>query len=338
MSVAEQVTCEGTFEASTSNVTAADLQGLKLTLGYDVPDFLVSDISGTVDTDINIEPQRVSMGELPDIVTDESTELNLNTICLKLDIVNPVGVPFNANVTLRALDKAGNYINETVATRVAVAAATSESATTHLLLTNSDKINEPGYTKVLVPNLSNLVKKIPSEVEITADVDVDKTKEHHIVLGRDYHSSIDYNAYLPFDFGAGSHIVYRDNIDNLADDISDFSDKVKNLEVEVDADIYSTIPFEVNISMTPRDAAGNDLSNVIDYTKSVTVAPGADGQAAQKRTITLKEKTEGAIGQIDKLEIVVEGNTSEAVTILKPTQHIVIGLKARLPKGVTIKN
>lgn len=34
---------------------------------------------------------------------------------------------------------------------------------------------------------------------------------------------------MPFDFGAGSHIIYRDGVDGLADDIKDFSDKVKTL-------------------------------------------------------------------------------------------------------------
>lgn len=251
---------------------------------------------------------------------------------------NPVGVPFGADLTLRALDKNGRYINETVTAHIDVNAGTTEPVVTKLLLTNSDKMTEPGYTKVFVPNLAKLVNKIPSEVEINADVEVDKTKEHHIILGKTYHSSIEYVAYMPFDFGAGSHIIYRDGVDGLADDIKDFSDKVKNLDLEIDADIYSTVPFDVAVSITPRDVEGNDLSDVIEYTKTVNVSPGAEGQAAQKRTITLKEKEEGAIGRLDKIDIVVEGNTSDAVTVLKPTQYVLVGLKARLPQGVTIKN
>ena len=278
------------------------------------------------------------MGDLPDLVTDESTSLNLNTICLKLDVSNPVGVPFGADLTLRALDKNGRYINETVTAHIEVNAGTTEPVVTKLLLTNSDKMTEPGYTKVFVPNLAKLVNKIPSEVEINADVNVDKTKEHHIILGKTYHSSVEYVAYMPFDFGAGSHIIYRDGVDGLADDIKDLSDKVKNLNLEIDADIYSTVPFDVAVSITPRDVEGNDLSDVIEYTKTVNVSPGAEGQAAQKRTITLKEKAEGAIGRLDKIDIVVEGNTSDAVTVLKPTQYVLVGLKARLPQGVTIKN
>ena len=316
MTVDERVVCNGTF----------------------VPDFQVEDIHGTVDADVVIKPETVNMGDLPDLVTDESTSLNLNTICLKLDVSNPVGVPFGADLTLRALDKNGRYINETVTAHIDVNAGTTEPVVTKLLLTNSDKMTEPGYTKVFVPNLAKLVNKIPSEVEINADVNVDKTKEHHIILGKAYNSSVEYVAYMPFDFGAGSHIMYRDGVDGLADDIKDFSDKVKNLNLEIDADIYSTVPFDVAVSITPRDVEGNDLSDVIEYTKTVNVSPGAEGQAAQKRTITLKEKEEGAIGRLDKIDIDVEGNTSDAVTVLKPTQYVLVGLKARLPQGVTIKN
>ena len=57
----------------------------------------------------------------------------------------------------------------------------------------------------------------------------------------------------------------RHGVDGLADDIKDFSDKVKNLDLEIDADIYSTVPFDVAVSITPRDVEGNDLSDVIEY-------------------------------------------------------------------------
>lgn len=338
MAVKEQVVCDGTFDGTATNVSYADLQGMELTLGYDVPDFRVTDITGTVNANVEINPQTIAMGDLPDIVTDEETSLNLNAVCLILDVTNPVGIPFNADMKLRALDKNGNYINETVTARVSLAAAGSEPKVSQILITNNEKFSFPGYTKVMVPNLSALLRKVPDRIEITATVAADKSVEHHLVLGQPYKSGIDYHAYVPFDFGEGSRIVYRETINDLADDMKDFSDKVKNLEVEVDANIFSTLPFAAAITMTPRDAQGADLSDVLDYTKFVTIDPGAEGQAAQKRTITFKEKEEGALARLDKLEVVVEGNTNDAVAILKPTQYVVVGLTARLPKGVTIKN
>lgn len=339
MTVREQVVCDGTFDGTATNVSFADLQGMELALGYDVPDFRVTDITGIINANVDINPQTIALGDLPDLVTDEETSLNLNSICFILDVTNPVGIPFNADVKIRALDKNGNYINETVTTKVALAAAVGkEPVVSQILLTNNEKFSFPGYTKVMVPNLSSLLSKIPDRIEITATVAADKSTEHHLVLGTPYKSGIDYHAYVPFDFGAGSHIVYRETINDLSGDLSDFSDKVKNLEVEVDANIFSTLPFDAVISMTPRDIDGNDLSDVIDYTKSLTVNASGEGKPAQKRTITFKEKTEGALARLDKLEVVVNGNTNDAVAILKPTQYVVVGLTARLPKGVTIKN
>lgn len=144
MTVNERVVCSGTFVGVANGVTAVDLSGMQLTFVYDVPDFQVEDIHGTVDADVVIKPETVNMGDLPDLVTDESTSLNLNTICLKLDVSNPVGVPFGADLTLRALDKNGRYINETVTTHIEVNAGTTEPVVTKLLLTNSDKMTEPG--------------------------------------------------------------------------------------------------------------------------------------------------------------------------------------------------
>ena len=77
---------------------------------------------------------------------------------------------------------------------------------------------------------------------------------------------------------------------------------------------------------------------MLDFTDRIYLDPGHEGDDAQKATITLREKEEGALNRLDRLDIVVEGDTNDAVSILKPTQYVVVGLVARLPKGVTIKD
>ena len=338
MHVQESITCKGDFECTATNITAADLQGLALSIYFEVPDVEVDDVYGTINAKVNMNPESVELGDIPDVLTDESTEINLNKVNIQFDVTNPVGVPFIAKAKLRALDKDGNYINEAVSAEIPVAAAGESAVTSHIFVTNSDQIEEEGYTKVLVPNLTRLIKKVPSTVEITANVDVDKSVEHHLVLGKEYQADIDYEAWLPFDLGAGSHIVYRDSVCDLSDDIQDFTDIVKDAEYEVDANIFSTIPFAVTVNLIPRDANGNTLTDVLDFTDRIDLDPGHEGDDAQKATITLREKEEGALNRLDRLDIVVEGDTNDAVSILKPTQYVVVGLVARLPKGVTIKD
>ena len=200
MHIAESVICSGTFEGTATNVTSADLKDLSMSLSFDVPDVEIDKVTGIFDPNILIQPEVVSLGKIPNILNDESTEINLNNICLKFDIANLIGVPFNADLTLRGIDKNEQYMDGKAQTTVHINEATKDNVYTHLLLTNSETYSEEGYTKELVPSLANVVKKVPSKIELSSDVAVDKSKTHSLQLGQAYSTTIGYNAYLPFDF------------------------------------------------------------------------------------------------------------------------------------------
>lgn len=330
---------EGTLLATGRNVSASDLDGLKLTMNFLIPEFSITKVEGTFDTNIDIASEDVSLGEIPDILKDEETEINLNEIGLAVDVENPVGVPFRATLHLDALDAAGQRINTpvTVAVDVAKAAGFDAPTVSRFFITNSAVLQTPaGYERVLVPDLNHLVKRIPSSIRITSDVDVDvdRTQPHFLYLGRSYTSTVTYNVSMPFDFGENSRVVYRETVDNLASDLEDISDKVS--EMEVTAEVYSTVPMELILTVTPYDTAGNDMSDRLDYTNTLTLDPGAEGAAPQPKEITLKERVDGSLESLERLEIVVTGDTKGAVTVLKPSQYVFIKLNAKVLGGVDI--
>lgn len=328
---------EGTLLATGRNVSASDLDGLKLTMNFLIPEFSITKVEGVFDTNIDIASEVVSLGEIPDILKDEETEINLNEIGLAVDVENPVGVPFRATLHLEALDESGQRINApvTVAVDVAKAAGFDAPSVSRFFITNSAVLQTPaGYERVLAPDLNRLVKRIPSSIRITSDVDVDRTQSHFLYLGRSYTSAVAYNVSMPFDFGENSRVVYRETVDNLASDLEDISDKVS--EMEVAAEVYSTVPMELMVKVTPYDTAGNDMSDRLDYTSTLTLDPGAEGADPQPKEITLKERVDGSLESLDRLEIVVTGDTKGAVTVLKPSQYVLVKLSARVLGGVDI--
>ena len=116
-----------------------------------------------------------------------------------------------------------------------------------------------------MPNLNKLIGKVPTSIKLQTEVNVDKSQEHFLELGKAYNSQADYVVDVPFDLGAGSHIIYREEIDNLNSDLTDIADKVPAMEVY--ADIFSTIPLALDVDILPIDIYGNDMSSVLEYTE-----------------------------------------------------------------------
>ena len=211
----------------------------------------------------------------------------------------------------------------------------AQSKVTNLFVTNSKTLEAPaGYKKVYVENLSKIISQVPEYVKIDPVVTVDKTQTHTLRLGTDYATVVNYDMQMPFEFGEGSHIVYKESIDNLQSDIEDFSDKVTQMEVF--ANVESTLPFQVKLAVVPYDFSGKDMSNRIEYTPYVVIAPGSESAPTQDVEMKFSEKVKGSLEDLDRIEFIVEGDTKAAVSVLKPTQYIKLKMTARIPDGITI--
>lgn len=335
------LTASGILYALARNVSSADINGFRLTMTYAVPDITATDIYGSIDSDIRVSDKRVNLGELPKLLTDKSTQININDIAIALSAPNPVGIPLGVSLSMQPLDADNNKINQEVTSQINIEPARSftEPRTSNLWITNSDRLAPPeGFTGVLVPDLARLVGKVPASIDIAPSVDIITDRVHFIRLGEYYSSAVDYTVYIPFNFGEGSHLVYREEVNNINKDITDITDKVKDANIQVNADIYSTVPMALTISVTPYDTQGNDMSADLDYTASLTVDPDTGSTEPQQRTVTLKERAKGALSRLDRLQLIVEGDTRQASGILRPAQYVLVKMSAHLPDGITIEN
>lgn len=331
------VPCSGVLEADVKGGTATEFADFQLVMNFEVPEFEIDKVRGIIDTDIDIAESEVTMGNLPDLLTDENTSIKINTVCVAVDIENPIGIPYDASLLIKALDVNRQEINEAVAVSLPVPAATDyeTSSVSHFWVTNSETLQAPeGYTKILVPNLTKLVDRIPQTLRIVPAVDINNGEEHFIQLGKRYEVDATYTVDMPFNFGEGSQVVYRETIDGLQSDLADVADKLSAAEVA--AEIYSTVPLQLHVKVTPYDYAGNDLSDALEYTRELTLDPGTESSPSQQKEIVLKEIREGALANLDKIELVIEGNTQGATTVLRPSQYVLVKMKATLSGGVSI--
>ena len=332
-----EIEFKGNVSADVKGATNEEMSSMIVATEFNIPNFEIEKVKGTFIPDIKVNAENLDMGDIPDALANENTSLNVNTIATTLEIDNPAGIPFYTDLLFTAFDKNNQKINSEVTARIYIPAAIdfSTSKVSKYYLTNNSNLKAPdGYELVLIPELNQMIKQIPAHISLSPTVTVDESKEHFAQLGIEHNTTANYDVEMPFDFGENSKIEYTESFDGIQDDLTDFIDKIT--EMEVYADIYNTIPLNLVLNTTPYDWNGQDMSDRVDISQDILIEPGNGNAPAQSKEILLKEKVKGALKDLDRIEIKINGDTKTANTVLKPSQYVVIKMKAKLPQGIAV--
>ncbi len=306
------------------NTTVSVQPNLKLS----TPQIRIAGVAGTIVPNVDINTS-VSLSDLPDFLKEEGTSLEVKDLSLNLQVQNPIEAPIFTRLEIKPLDKNGQVVNNNVVTLALKIAGGQKS---------SFNINR-NSPEILSGSLTALLNTIPDQIDLkVTEVKVEsETDDQTITLGKeDYTIDIDYDINVPLEFD-NLRIFYNDTIDNLSEDLGDISDKVKHLELNVVVD--NAIPLGLNLSITPRDEAGELLTGLsLPENIEIKAAPNSDGAIQSTHvTLNIEEVRENALQELDKLEFKVEGSNQESNDItLRPDQFIVVHLSARLPEGAQL--
>ena len=197
-------------------------------------------------------------------------------------------------------------------------------------------------SEILSGSLTSLLSTIPDQLDIkVTEVKVEsETNDQTIDLGKgDYNIDIDYDINVPLEFD-NLRIFYTDTIDNLHKDLSDVSGKIKHLEVN--AVIDNAVPLGLTLSIAPRDVNGDPITG-LTLPKSIEIEAASNSDGTQQSiqsthvTLNIKEEREGALQELDKLALKIEGsNQNNNDVTLRPDLFVVVHLSARLPEGAQL--
>lgn len=250
----------------------------------------------------------------------------MKDLSLNLAVQNPIDAPIFTQFEIAPLDENGQVINGNIVT-LALKIAGGQKSTFNI------NRNSP---EILSGSLTSLLNTIPDQIDLkVTEVKVEsETDDQTIALGKeDYTIDIDYDINVPLEF-ENLCIFYNDTIDNLRSDLSDISDKIKHLELNVVID--NAIPLALNLSLEPRDEAGEPITGLtLPENVEVQAAPNSDGAIQSTSvTLTIKEERENALQLLDKLALKIEGRNQKSNDVtLRPDQFVVVHLSARLPEG-----
>ena len=315
---------------------------LSITPTVTLSEMAVSEVYGTIQPDIDVKPTEVELNNLPDFLQDDE---------IRLDITNPV-FSFNANNPLNTdVEMDGvltGYKDGKVTKTVKIGSGNGGASIT--LKPSGDKqqtisivrdektVVEANATKVVVPNLNDIIETIPDRINVELKPAV-KTEQYYTVnLGQDYTLNSAYDIDIPLSFGSNLKIVYEETLDNFDLDLEDVD--IKKAVLSINA--VNTIPLAMEIkneNVSALDANGNVIKD-IDVTVEGTITESKDGKTEVSSTlnVNLNETAEGAISKLDGLKLKITAVPGQATDVqLLSTQWMQLkDMKLKIPNGIKV--
>lgn len=296
-------------------------------------------ITGEVNPDVEPEIDPVEVGdELPDFLTDGSVTLTVQnpTLRFQFDATDlPVPVEFSSHLT--SLDAEGQTLASADLPQQGRNDVDAGSTTVYYYSQTGSPYDPDGVTagarSETVSNLAALVYKIPDQIDVDCSngrVGVKQGVLHDIRLGHTYSAAVDYEVLVPFQFNAGTTIVYNDSVVDMNDDIKDY----QAAGVEITADAINFVPMVLEVTAEPYDVAGRLIPELSISTARVAAAQGNEGTTTPI-VLTLEASDPAAVSRLDQLRFRVTA-VSEAEGELRSDQYFYFdNLRLRL-KGQVV--
>jgi hypothetical protein len=206
------------------------------------------------------------------------------------------------------------------------------------IVRDEQTVVEANATKVVVPNLNDIIETIPDHINVELKPAV-KTEQYYTVnLGQDYTLNSAYDIDIPLSFGSNLKIVYEETLDNFDLDLEDVD--IKKAVLSINA--VNTIPLAMEIkneNVSALDANGNVIKD-IDVTVEGTITESKDGktEVSSALNVNLNETAEGAISKLDGLKLKITAVPGQATDIqLLSTQWMQLkDMKLKIPNGIKV--
>ena len=326
-------------------INVADPSGngsLNITPTITLAEMAVSEVYGTIQPDIDVKPTEVELNNLPDFLQDDE---------IRLDITNPV-FSFNANNPLNTdveMDGVLTGYKDGKVTKIVKIGSGNGGASITLkpsgdkqqtisIVRDEKTVVEANATKVVVPNLNDIIETIPDHINVELKPVV-KTEQYYTVnLGQDYTLNSAYDIDIPLSFGSNLKIVYEETLDNFDLDLEDVD--IEKAVLSINA--VNTIPLAMEIkndNVSALDANGNVIKD-IDVTVEGTITESKDGktEVSSALNVNLNETAEGAISKLDGLKLKITAVPGQATDVqLLSTQWMQLkDMKLKIPNGIKV--
>ena len=253
---------EGHMEIQNEETRPGEFATIRLNTATSVESAVLRTVTGKVNPTIDVDPTSVEIKDIPDFLADKDNNLDILNPQIKIDVTNasPVEAFISAKIVATyPADSEKQPMEVTIGDEYKKAPIKiNGDGLTKLCLTQTGDV-ESGYTPVVVPELSSLLKTIPEKLEVSdINVKANTTKEVTITLGDKYHFETAYEAVVPFQFGPDMVIHYNTTEDNWDTDLDSYNFG----SVVLSMDVVNTTPLGMTPEIIALDKDGKEINDV----------------------------------------------------------------------------
>lgn len=308
-----------------------------------IKDIEISKVSGKVDFQIDPIATAVDLTEVKEYLEMDNLEINgienfLARLSLAADIKTNVGVPMGAKMSITPYS-GGNPIEDAVwETELTLNHSQSAADTTHTrywlssLEKDKDVYVPAGYTHIHLP-LKEYLSNIPDSLSISIEAGTDPSAVCVIEPTHEYVVEAAYSVEVPFEFGEGCSVTYRDTIPDLPPLVGQL---LAMGDLVLTGDITSSLPLEIDMKVNLLDMDGNKIS--LDESASWQKIKGCtpDGEPAITELYLGIQKQDGVeVNGVSAIELEFNFATVAGVP-LSDNCFLQASLQALVPNGVSV--
>ncbi len=306
----------------------------------------IAQVTGAVDLDLSryLTATTIDLDDLRESLGDQDVELNLRAPTIGLTVSNPVGLRMVGGIVLTPYDLSGKALDPVRVEHIAVEASEGGAEPRITRLWISDRDQAPaGYTLCRVERLAELVRIIPSKIDVEFELAVDDTHaQHFAITGEDYAFDVDYDISLPLRFREGARISYSDTLDvsGTFDDLLQYDLRAEDILLVMDA--RTTLPIDLNVAIefldrTTGRAVEGIRAEVLDTIRGYDAErDGEYGRTEVQIRLLLEEGDLNLLQSVDDIRFALTGEAVGADAGLRNEQYITGHLKLHLQRGITI--
>ncbi len=329
---ADKVQMEGIIimefsDASPNLANISQLESNIVKSDMSMSDFKITAATGRFSPDINISSiGKMELTDVPEFLTREGVVVDLDNICLYVDIANDMEIGGYISGSLTST-KGGKQVAKVEVPEFKVNA---QGDTRICICRKATDALRAKYVCVEVPTLSTIIETFPDVIDFDVKARADKNVTATIELGKKYTIKPSYRVEAPVAFGEKASIVYEKDYDDWNEDLEDV-ELAQGTKVTIQAKALNTIPLNLKVKAVPIDKSGNPLTDITVDSQDVLVPASVDGKtpATADIKITILDASANALHRLDGMKLIITGSAKEqggqtvtGVTLNGKTQYL----------------
>lgn len=341
----ETVTIDGKVVLDDIALDVNDWLGKNLEVKVEggIKDIAISKVTGKVDFHVDPIGASVDLSSVRDLLDQGNLEITgvenlLSRLTLSADIKTNIGIPMGAKMLVTPYS-GGNPVEDAVwETEITLNHSQSADEVMHTRywissLEESKDIYRPeGFTHIHLP-LQQYLSDIPDSLSISIEAGTDPEQRCIIEPTQKYVVEAEYSAHIPFEFGDGCNVTYRDTIPDLPELVGQL---LAMGDLVLTGDITSSLPLSIGLKVNLLDSDGNKVPLDEAAATQEIKGCGPDGEPVVTELYLGIQKEEGTeFKDVNAIELEFNLATIGGVP-LSDNCFLQASLQALVPNGVNV--